>query len=465
MKRWGLADVERGVAALLPPRPGRSYWVHSPYPRQAEFLALDDAEALYGGAAGGGKSDALLMGALEHVHVPGYAGLLLRKTFKDLSLPGAIMDRAKTWLAGTGAVWEDDAKTFTFPGGGRLVFGYLQTDKDRFRYQSAEFQYVGFDEVTQFPGRWYTYLSRRLRRPASGPLSRVPLRLRAASNPGGIGHEWVRRRFVDGPLPFIPALLSDNPSVDAEAYLKNLSVLDAHTARQLRDGVWAADSSGLVYRYQPHLDAGHAPPPLDPYVLGVDFGYSDACAFVEFGWSEASRTVYITRVHREEGMTPSDAAEHVRRWMNQREYDRIVADVGGLGKGYAEEGRRRFQIPYTPAQKTDKRGYISLFNGALERGELKVLPGCDELLGEWSELPWNEDRSDYAEGFLDHLSDSALYGWREASAWTVDLPAEEPFETQAAKVAREEAEVEERITRSWTRKGGRNEWARRMLKS
>lgn len=464
MKRWGLADLEQSVAALLPPRRGRDYWPSPPYPRQKEFLALDTDEALYGGAAGGGKSNALLMAALEYVHVPGYAALLLRRTFKDLSLPGAIMDRARDWLAGTPATWEEDAKTFTFPGGGRLTFGYLQTDKDRFRYQSAEFQFIGFDELTQFPERWYTYLSSRLRRPAKGPLSKVPLRLRGASNPGGIGHEWVRRRFVDGEKPFVPALLADNPAVDAEAYLRNLSVLDAHTARQLRDGVWAADTTGLVYRYNPALNACTEPPELDRYVLGVDFGYSDACAFVEFGWSESSRRTYITRVHREEGMTPSDAAEHVRRWMSHREYDRIVADVGGLGKGYAEEGRRRFQIPYEPAQKTDKRGYISLFNGALERGEIQVFPGCEPLLEEWSELPWNEDRSDYSEGFLDHLSDAALYGWREASAWTVDLPAEAPIETTAAKIAREEAEVEEKIMRSW-RKRGRNSWVREMLKT
>lgn len=457
----GLAALEEGVASLLPPRSGRSYWPHQPYPKQEEFLALDAPEALYGGAAGGGKSDALLMGALEHVHVPGYAGLLLRRTYKDLNLPGAIMDRAKTWLAGSPASWDDDAKTFTFPGGGRLTFGYLQTDKDRFRYQSAEFQYVGFDELTQFPERWYTYLSSRMRRPATGPLSKVPLRLRGASNPGGIGHEWVRRRFVDGELPFVPALLSDNPSVDAEAYLKNLSVLDAHTARQLRDGVWATDSSGLVYRLAQH-NLVRDPPALDRYVLGVDFGYSDACAFVEWGWSERARRAYVTRVHRQEGMTPSDAAELVRGWMSQRTYDRIVADVGGLGKGYAEEGRRRFQIPYQPAQKGDKRGYISLFNGAMERGEIQVFPGCDALLAEWAELPWNEDRSDYAHGFLDHLSDAALYGWRETAGWLVALPAEAPVETQAAALAREEAEMEERITRSW-RKGGRNSWARKML--
>lgn len=461
MKRWGLAELESGVASLLPPRVGRTYWPHQPYPKQEAFLALGDAEALYGGAAGGGKSDALLMGALEHVHVPGYAALLLRRTFKDLNLPGAIMDRAKTWLAGSGASWDDDAKTFTFPGGGRLTFGYLQTDKDRFRYQSAEFQFVGFDELTQFPERWYTYLSSRMRRPAAGPLSKVPLRLRGASNPGGIGHEWVRRRFVDGDLPFVPALLSDNPSVDAEAYLKNLSVLDSHTARQLRDGVWATDSTGLVFRYEPRVNAVREPPTLERYVLGVDFGYSDACAFVEWGWSERARRAYVTRVHRQEGMTPSDAAEFVRGWMAQRRYDRIVADVGGLGKGYAEEGRRRFQIPYEPAQKGDKRGYISLFNGAMERGEIQVLPGCDALLGEWAELPWNDDRSDYADGFLDHLSDAALYGWRETASWLVALPAEAPIETEAAALAREEAELAEKVTRSW-RKGGRNSWAKKM---
>ena len=86
---------------------GLTRWVpHSPTPKQAEFLACQAKEVFYGGAAGGGKSDALLMAALAYVDVPGYAALLLRRTFADLSLPGALMDRAHQWLGPHGGALE-----------------------------------------------------------------------------------------------------------------------------------------------------------------------------------------------------------------------------------------------------------------------------------------------------------------------------------------------------------------------
>lgn len=236
-----------------------TYCPHWPHPPQEAFLWLDNLEALYGGAAGGGKSDALLMGALEYVDVPGYAALLLRKTYADLALPGAIMDRSKSWLMGTDASWNDNTKQWTFPSGATITFGYLQNQNDKFRYQGAEFQYVGFDELTQFEEPDYAYLLSRLRRPADGPLSMVPLRMRSASNPGGRGHKWVKRRLIDRqPDPddpedtpekcagrvFIPSKLDDNPSVDQEAYAASLMGLDPQTRLQLLNGDWNARQPG-----------------------------------------------------------------------------------------------------------------------------------------------------------------------------------------------------------------------------
>lgn len=458
MKAFTLADYEAALSALAPPRRAASYVPHAPHPRQAEFLALDSLEALYGGAAGGGKSDALLMAALQYVDVPGYSALLLRRTFADLALPGAIMDRAKAWLAGSPAVWNEQSKTFTFPSGARLSFGYLDVEKDRFRYQGAEFQFIGFDELTQFPEQWYRYLASRLRKLEGSP---VPLRLRGATNPGGIGHEWVRRRFVDGEAAFVPAKLVDNPSVDAESYRASLALLDGTTRRQLEDGLWQRDTGGLVFAFDPSRNVAHAPPKLSRYVLGIDYGYTDACAFVELGWAAGDRRVFVTRVHRAEKMTPSTAAEFVRGWMATRDYDRIVGDAGGLGKGYVEEARERFGLPIEAAQKVNKRAYLSLFNGALEGGLLLVGAGCGDLVEEWAELPWNADRSDYEPGFLDHLSDACLYAWREASAWAEDLPSEAPHETLEAKLARDEAELEREVEEARTSRR-RNAWASRM---
>lgn len=251
--------LEKALTPTLPP-----YVPHRPEVPQAVFLAIDAKEALYGGAAGGGKSDALLMAALQYVHVPDYSALLLRKTYADLSLPDAIMDRAKRWLMGVeGVKWNQERREFRFPSGASLVFGYLETDIDKYRYQGAAFQFIGIDEVTQFPEASYTYLLSRLRRAST---SEVPLRMRAASNPGGIGHEWVYQRFIPRfdprvgkivtptdtngtPRIFVPARLDDNPHLDQDAYRGMLAELDDVTKAHLLDGAW--DVTGIGDLFQP----------------------------------------------------------------------------------------------------------------------------------------------------------------------------------------------------------------------
>jgi predicted phage terminase large subunit-like protein len=226
-----------------------SYIPHTPTSRQAVYLTLPIREALFGGAAGGGKSDALLMAALQYTDVPGYAALILRRTYADLSLPGAIMDRAHAWLQGTDAHWNETEKTWTFPSGATLTFGYLQSSKDRYRYQGAEFQFVGFDELTQFPEADYRYLFSRLRRLATAD---VPIRMRSASNPGGAGHDWVFERFfVTGRSEgrwFVPAKLGDNPHLDRAEYEQSLAELDPITRQQLLQGLWVVDRSRRPYR-------------------------------------------------------------------------------------------------------------------------------------------------------------------------------------------------------------------------
>jgi len=115
----------------------------------------------------------------------------------------------------------------------------MDTDNDRFQYQSAAFQYVGWDELTQFNEVQYRYMFSRLRRLKG---SNIPGRVRSASNPGGVGHDWVRQRFIaphdDVDRVFIPAKLSDNPHLDADDYVESLGHLDAVTLAQYLDGNW-----------------------------------------------------------------------------------------------------------------------------------------------------------------------------------------------------------------------------------
>jgi len=215
-----------------------------------KFLLLDNIEAFYGGAAGGGKSDALLMAALMYVDIPGYNAILFRRTYAELTLPEALMDRAFEWLGGTDArwSWKDHSWTFPLNPPSRVSFGYLQHSDDKYRYQSAAFQSIGFDELPQFPEADYRYLFSRLRRLEGVD---VPLRMRGAGNPEGKHVEWVYRRFINPPVlerPFIPARLDDNPYLDRESYVKSLMHLDPITRKRLLEGDWEIRGEGRLFK-------------------------------------------------------------------------------------------------------------------------------------------------------------------------------------------------------------------------
>lgn len=202
------------------------------------------------------------MAALQYVDVAGYSALILRKSYADLSLPDAIMSRAQEWLGGYDDVkWSSERKTFTFPSGATLSFGYLESEQDKYRYQGAAFQFIAFDELTQFTRSQYLYLFSRLRKAST---TDVPVRIRAASNPGGLGHDWVYERFMpkvleDGttevpvdnnnnPRRFIPARLADNPYLDYDEYVRALSELDAVTRAQLLNGDWKVRPVGGIFK-------------------------------------------------------------------------------------------------------------------------------------------------------------------------------------------------------------------------
>jgi len=225
----------------------KSPWIpNRPEGKQRHFLSLlDEREAFYGGAAGGGKTDALLMAALMYADVPGYNAILFRRTYPELAQADGLIPRSKEWLGPTPAKWSEGRSEWTFPSGASLRFGHMQREPDKYNYQGGAYQFIGFDELTGFTDSQYRYLLSRLRRLKTSP---VPLRQRGASNPGNEGHHWVYERFVVGDKPFIPANLNDNPYLSADEYRENLQELDDVTRAQLLEGKWVVAGREKPFR-------------------------------------------------------------------------------------------------------------------------------------------------------------------------------------------------------------------------
>ena len=430
--RRELARRERSAAGYSPQKPTE---------KQGEFLALDSFEALYGGAAGGGKSSALLMAALQYAHVPGYAALILRRQYTDLKQPGALMDRANDWLRETKAVKRDGGVRWDFPGGGTLVFGHganLAEIKEQF--SSAEFQFVAIDELTQ---GWslaeYQFLMSRIRRPSgAAALASVPLRIRAATNPGGSGAAWVKARFVepgDPSRPFIAARIEHNPHIDAESYRRALAELDATTRAQLERGEWVDDSGARIYKFtERHLI--HEPPDWGEggwkYVLGIDLGASEAnpsTAFVVCGWhSQVPHATWVLEARLFKGGEPDDIA---RRVLAMRErfgaFESVVMDEGALGKAIGNAVRRRHAVGVEPADKRDKDGQRRVLIGAIERGEVMLLmPQCEALYEESRHVLWDKDGLDAMVGVDKHATDALRYASTKVRSFAARAPANKP---------------------------------------
>jgi predicted phage terminase large subunit-like protein len=228
---------------------GVPFCPHHPTEKQQELLdSYGTLELFYGGAAGGGKSDGLLMDALRYVDQPGYHALLMRRSYSDLELEDALIPRSHEWLTGHARWRAKPIPKWIFPSGATLSFGYFDKERDKGHYQSAAFSYVGIDQVEQWPVRWAMWMYARLRKVKGKPW---PLRFRVTANPGDIGHEWVKARYIDDDtrdksIKVIRAYLDDNPHLD-ESYLESLKKLDPVTYEQLRHGSWVALESGDMF--------------------------------------------------------------------------------------------------------------------------------------------------------------------------------------------------------------------------
>jgi hypothetical protein len=204
-------------------------------------------------------------------------------------------------------------------------------------------------------------------------------------------------------------------------------------------GKWVRDGEGLVYRYDEARNTydGNLPDGDWQYCLGVDIGYNDAFALVEWAYSLDNSSIYQTDEYQKSGLIPAQWAEVIKERMGRHTISKIVMDSGALGKAIAEEFRQRYQIPILPAEKTAKADYIELMNSDYRQGNIKLMRGS-QLEDEVMLLPWEpmpkakredpkfarQKREDPA--YANNLADAHLYAWRECKHWAHEDEKKKP---------------------------------------
>lgn len=312
---------------------------YTPEPRQAQAHGTLVDELLYGGAAGGGKSRFARAEALAFaLQVAGSATLILRRSFPDLNRAGGMIQGLRLEVPRELGSYHTTDRTWTLRNGSTIELGYLGSDADVSNYQGAEYQLIIVDEVTQQTEFRYRYLLSRLR--ASGDLAQrmtaagLRPRMIATGNPGGIGHGWVKARFIDPAPPsvvwrpapsvedpdpgtrcFIPARVTDNSHID-DGYKRKLDSLPDDERRALRDGDWDVYSG---QRFRHFRRAIHVIDPEDlplslggiTRAVGVDYGL-DAPYAALWGARLADGLIVVYREDYRPGLTPDQQARAIR---------------------------------------------------------------------------------------------------------------------------------------------------------
>ena len=219
--------------------------------KQEQFINSEAFETLFGGAAGGGKSYGQLVDALLYaLKYPKSKQIIFRRTFPDLEK--SLIRVSLEFYPREVASYNSSKHIWTFKNGSIIDFGYIDSENDVYQYQSAEYDIIRFDELTHFTKYMYTYMISRCR--GANPY---PKHIKSSTNPGGVGHSWVKERFIDVGEPnkihevildngkkntviFIPSFVQDNMFLlnNDPDYINRLELLPEKERQALLYGDW-----------------------------------------------------------------------------------------------------------------------------------------------------------------------------------------------------------------------------------
>ena len=324
--------------------------IWTPQPKQKEFMQRPEDEVLYGGAAGGGKSEALVCEALRQVHLPHYRAVIFRKTYKQLE---EIISKSLRYYkaAYPKAKYNASEHTWTFPSGAKIYFRSMPNKMSYLDYQGQSYEFIGFDELTHFTAVEYDYLLSRNR--ANGEGSRVYIR--STANPGGIGHGWVKERFITISPPdtttehevsvwtptgetkmtltrrFVPSSVFDNQILmnNDPKYVAHLGSMPDAQKRALLYGDWDV-FAGQVFTEWRDNPAGYftrkGTHVIEPFKIpehwrryrAYDFGYTKPFAVLWFAVDEDGRAYLYREFYGCKKDQPNVGIEKTDEWQAQQ---------------------------------------------------------------------------------------------------------------------------------------------------
>lgn len=431
---------------------------------QTWFLSATEEEVLYGGAAGGGKSYAMIADPMRYFDNPNFVGLLLRRTndeLRELKWETQKLYK-KIWPK---AQWKDKDSMWVFPSGAKFWITYLDRDDDVMRYQGQSFTWIGMDELTQYATPFaYTYLKSRLR--TADPTLKKCLSMRATTNPGGPGHHWVKKMFIDPEVPnkafwatnietgeilrypenhsdpnlagkplfkrrFIPALLRDNKYLwNDGVYERSLLGLPENERRKLLEGDWSIVEGAAFAEFNPkyHVRAPFDIPPSWRRFRAADYGYSSPACVLWFAIDPVDDTLYVYRELYGKGMTGVDLASKVIEMERDDNVSYGILDSsvwhqrGHYGPSIAEEmiaaGCRWRESDRSKGSRTAGKNRLHELLKVKEDmfGEQKAgivfFENCRQIIADLPSIPTHPDGTDDIDDRYtsDHSYDALRYG-------------------------------------------------------